>query len=72
MQLTGKNALGILTLLQNTVVTGTVRDIVFRAQHAAISNPAIIIVGEVVNLPAALPLLADSRCVSTCIMENQK
>ena len=31
-------------------VVGTVKDIVFRAEHAAISNPAIIIVGEVVNV----------------------
>jgi uroporphyrin-III C-methyltransferase len=32
------------------MVVGTVKDILFRAEHAAITNPAIIIVGEVVNV----------------------
>ncbi len=34
-------------------VMGTVRDIYFKAQYAGITNPAIIIVGEVVNLSSA-------------------
>jgi len=33
-------------------VYGTVHDIEFKAQHAGLSNPAIIIVGEVVSLQA--------------------
>ncbi|PWV49860.1 uroporphyrinogen-III C-methyltransferase [Chitinophaga sp. S165] len=32
------------------VVTGTVKDIVFKAQHAGMSNPAVIVVGKVVDL----------------------
>lgn len=32
------------------IVTGKVKDIFFRSQHAGLSNPAIIMVGEVVNL----------------------
>lgn len=35
-------------------VFGSVKDIVYRAQYAGLSNPAIIIIGEVVNLHAAL------------------
>ncbi len=32
------------------IVRGKVKDIYFRAQHAALGNPAVIIIGEVVNL----------------------
>jgi len=32
------------------MVKGTVKDITFRARHAELSNPAVIVVGEVVNL----------------------
>lgn len=35
---------------QEKIVTGTVQDIFFRSQHAGLSNPAVIVVGEVVNL----------------------
>lgn len=35
-------------------VIGTVGDIYFRAQHAGLSNPAIIVVGEVVRLHPSL------------------
>lgn len=38
------------TLPQARMVTGTVTDILFKVQHAGISNPAIIMIGEVVNL----------------------
>lgn len=34
---------------QQKMVIGNVRDIVFRAQHEQMGNPAIIVVGEVVN-----------------------
>lgn len=38
------------------IITGTVKDIFFKAQHAGFANPAIIMVGEVVNLhPSRLP-----------------
>ncbi len=35
-------------------VFGRVKDIVYRSQYAGLSNPAIIIIGEVVNLHATL------------------
>jgi uroporphyrin-III C-methyltransferase len=38
------------TTPKEKMVTGTVRDIVFKAQYAGLGNPAIIIVGEVVKL----------------------
>ncbi|MVT11738.1 uroporphyrinogen-III C-methyltransferase [Chitinophaga tropicalis] len=38
------------TTEKEKVVTGTVRDIVFKAQYAGMSNPAVIVVGEVVRL----------------------
>ncbi|MBX3256029.1 MAG: uroporphyrinogen-III C-methyltransferase [Chitinophagaceae bacterium] len=34
------------------MVTGKVKDIFYRAQYAQLSNPAVIIIGEVVNLRA--------------------
>lgn len=42
------------TTPQEKMVTGTVKDIVWRAQNAGMGNPAIIVVGEVVNLQALL------------------
>ena len=38
------------TLPNEQMVVGTVKDIYFRVQHAGLTNPAIIIVGEVVKL----------------------
>ena len=32
------------------IVTGKVKDICYRAQHAGMGNPAVIVIGEVVNL----------------------
>ena len=32
------------------MVTGKVKDIYFRAQYAELGNPAVIVIGEVVNL----------------------
>jgi len=40
------------TMPDAKMVTGTVRDIFYKAQYAGLSNPAIIIVGEVVKLAA--------------------
>jgi len=42
------------TTPKEKMVTGTVRDIAYRAQYAGLSNPAIIMVGEVVNLSGAM------------------
>lgn len=44
------------TTPRQKIITGSVHDIVWRAQAAGMSNPAIIVVGEVVNMQA---LLAD-------------
>ncbi|MBN8787630.1 MAG: uroporphyrinogen-III C-methyltransferase [Terrimonas sp.] len=38
------------TLPNEKMVTGKVKDIYFRAQHAELENPAIIIIGDVVHL----------------------
>ncbi|MCH5598547.1 uroporphyrinogen-III C-methyltransferase [Niabella ginsengisoli] len=42
------------TLPNEKIVTGHVKDIYFRAQHAGLENPAVIIIGEVVTLPQQL------------------
>ena len=38
------------TLPNEKMVTGKLKDIYFRAQHAELENPAIIIIGDVVHL----------------------
>jgi uroporphyrin-III C-methyltransferase len=53
----GETAVAIIqngTTPQSKMVTGKVRDIYFRAQHAGLENPAVIIIGEVVNLKSKL------------------
>lgn len=42
------------TMPNAKMVTGKVKDIYFRAQHAGLTNPAVIIIGEVVNLRSKL------------------
>ncbi len=42
------------TTANEKMVVGTVKDIYYRAQHAGMGNPAIIIIGEVVRLQASL------------------
>ncbi|MDP4265773.1 MAG: uroporphyrinogen-III C-methyltransferase, partial [Bacteroidota bacterium] len=42
------------TTTDEKIITGTVKDIVFRSQYAGITNPAIIMVGEVVRLHPSL------------------
>lgn len=52
------------TTPEEKMVTGTVRDIVFKAAHAGLENPAIIIIGEVVSWREALPdIVAQSQKV---------
>ncbi|MDF2188061.1 uroporphyrinogen-III C-methyltransferase [Paraflavitalea sp. CAU 1676] len=41
------------TTTRQKMVTGTVRDIAFKAQYAGLGNPSIIVVGEVVSLQAS-------------------
>jgi uroporphyrin-III C-methyltransferase len=58
----GKNETPVAIIQDGTtekekMVIGKVKDIAFRAQHAGLGNPAIIMVGEVVNLhPSHLAL----------------
>ena len=63
------------TRLDEKMVIGTVRDIAYRAAHAAMSNPAVIIIGDVVKLAPAYgaaqrelltAIAAGSSAVSTC------
>ena len=42
------------TTAKEKMVAGKVKDIAYRAQYAGLSNPAIIIIGEVVRLSDAL------------------
>ncbi|MGN7782929.1 uroporphyrinogen-III C-methyltransferase [Niabella sp. 22666] len=42
------------TLPDQKMITGQVKDIYFRSQHAGLQNPAIIIIGEVVSLAREL------------------
>ena len=59
------------TTPREKMVIGTVRDIAFRAQHAGLGNPAVIIVGEVVKLhPAMLPDL-ESRVAGPHVQQQK-
>lgn len=42
------------TTAAEKMVIGTVKDIFFKAQHAGMSNPAVVVVGEVVKLHPSL------------------
>ena len=53
------------TTEKERMVTGTVRDITFRAQYAGLSNPAIIVVGEVVRLASQIADSSVSHLVSS-------
>jgi len=49
------------TTPQEKMVTGTVYDIEFKAQHAGLSNPSIIVVGEVVSLQAVNKIVLEQQ-----------
>jgi uroporphyrin-III C-methyltransferase len=52
------------------IVIGKVKDIFFKSQYAAISNPAIIIVGEVVNLhPSILKNHIKENITNNCLFQ---
>jgi uroporphyrin-III C-methyltransferase len=52
------------TTPKEKMVLGNVSDIVYRAQYAGLSNPAIIVIGEVVSLhPALLPVQVNEQIV---------
>jgi uroporphyrin-III C-methyltransferase len=53
----GETAAAIIqngTRADSRMVTGKIKDIVFRAQHAGLENPSVIVFGEVVNLNSGL------------------
>ena len=50
------------TTPKENIVIGSVKDIFFKAQYAQLANPAIIIIGEVVNLhPSQLKTIVESN-----------
>ena len=53
------------TLPEEKVVIGTVKDIAFRAEAAQLTNPAIVIVGEVVQWRAALTQIRSHPAYET-------
>ena len=53
-------------------VFGTVRDIVFRAQFARLSNPSIIIVGKVVDLAKTLEVVKGQAPVFSHLKDSGK
>lgn len=57
------------TTPKEKIVIGTVKDIAFRAQHAKMSNPSIIMVGEVVNLhPSLVKEISSVEAIQTQAM----
>ena len=49
------------TTKKEKMVSGTVRDIAYRSQYAGLSNPAIIIIGEVVSLSGTLHAINNKK-----------
>ena len=72
----GKSATPVAIIQDGTtskekMVIGTVKDIPFRAQHAGIGNPAIIIVGEVVNINQGI-LQQDAMAMVAELIKNDR
>ena len=53
------------------MVTGTVRDIAYRAQYAGLANPAIIVVGEVVKLSETIRQVHSIQNTTVSIYDKQ-
>jgi uroporphyrin-III C-methyltransferase len=49
------------------MVIGKVKDIAFRAQHAGLTNPAIIIVGNVVQLHPSFVQAYAQAAINTTV-----
>jgi uroporphyrin-III C-methyltransferase len=49
------------TTAKEKMVAGKVKDIAYRVQYAGLSNPAIIIIGEVVRLSNALQAVDSAK-----------
>lgn len=60
------------TTPQQKMVTGTVHDIVWKAQAAGMGNPAIIVVGEVVKLQAILADETVQRLQNSDIIHEER
>lgn len=56
------------TTANEKMVIGNVRDIIFKSQHAGLTNPAIIIVGEVVNLHTSI--LSSNQHIKSLLRIN--
>ena len=56
------------TTKKEKMVIGTVKDIFFKAQYAGITNPAIIMIGEVVNLHPSLVKSAINKNSSSVVL----
>lgn len=54
------------------IVTGTVKDIFFRAQAEGLSNPAIIVIGDVVNARSKLSAVANHAAPERRWYENKQ
>jgi uroporphyrin-III C-methyltransferase len=59
------------TTEREKMVIGKVKDVYYRAQHAGLSNPAIIVVGEVVNLHPSFYLSRAKANVDTAAITNR-
>jgi len=60
------------TTAREKIVIGTVKDIPFRAQHSGIGNPAIIIVGEVVNINQGILHAETKQLIAGLINDSTK
>lgn len=58
------------TLPNEKMVTGKVKDIYFRAQYAEMQNPAVIIIGDVVNLHTMAAKQNIQRTITSTINSN--
>lgn len=71
----GETAAAIIqngTRSNEILITGKVKDISFRAQHAGLANPAVIIIGDVVNLNPALIKEIPEQRIPESVMEHEK
>ena len=60
------------TTTKEKTVIGKVKDIVYRSQYAGLTNPAIIIIGEVVNIPAMLSSIAAGTKPGSRYLQNAR
>jgi len=71
----GETAAAIIqngTRSDEILITGKVKDISFRAQHAGLSNPAVIVIGDVVNLNPALIKQIRNREIPEPLVRHEK